>query len=190
MAPYRAGPELAPCPQCGGSLRHRQIGGTSVHECGNCGGAYLARSLLFEMIKNRDDATAQGFIDAYGHQSPPTVGSSPVVYRRCPVCNNVMTRTQFAKGAQVIVDLCVCGVWFDAGELARVMAFVLDGGLLRSAARIASGEDRSRAARSPFAPKYSRRVDEFVKTYTNVTPIDTAAIWSVFETVLKAPPRR
>jgi Zn-finger nucleic acid-binding protein len=162
----------------------------SLLECGKCGGAYIARPRLFEMIKTRDEATAQAFIEAYGHQTQPEVGLSAVVYRRCPTCAKMMTRTQFAKGAKVIVDVCACGAWFDSGELARVMAFVLDGGLVRSAARIASAEDRSRAALSPYAPHYSRRVSEYGKTTTGVTPVDTAAIWSVFETVLKAPPRR
>lgn len=190
MAPYRSTPESAPCPECSHSLQPRLIGCASLLECGTCGGAYVARPLLFEMIKTRDEATAQAFIEAYGHQPPPEIGLSPVVYRRCPTCAKMMTRTQFAKGAKVIVDVCACGAWFDSGELARVMAFVLDGGLVRSAARIASEERRSVTSSNAFAPHFVRRVDKYGKLKTPLAPIDTAAIWSVFETVLKAPTRK
>ena len=47
-----------------------------------------------------------------------------------------MTPRNFAGCSGVIVDECRShGVWFDAGELARIMQFIREGGLDRARAR-------------------------------------------------------
>jgi Zn-finger nucleic acid-binding protein len=47
-----------------------------------------------------------------------------------------MARNNFGKKSRVIVDICRRhGVWFDAGELPRVLAFVRSGGLTAPGAR-------------------------------------------------------
>ena len=48
-----------------------------------------------------------------------------VTYLRCPVCNDVMNRVNFARASGVILDVCrPHGAWFDAGELRAVRSFV------------------------------------------------------------------
>jgi len=59
----------------------------------------------------------------------------------------MMNRRNFGKLSGVIVDVCSKhGIWFDLGELPRVMAFVRDGGLLRAQQREAqqAAEDAAR----------------------------------------------
>jgi Zn-finger nucleic acid-binding protein len=57
----------------------------------------------------------------------------PVRYRPCPVCRTMMNRHNFGRSSGVIVDICSQhGVWFDAGELPRVLDFVQAGGLLQA----------------------------------------------------------
>lgn len=54
----------------------------------------------------------------------------PVRYLRCPGCGKTMNRKAFGRISGVVVDVCrPHGVWFDAGELSQVLAFVARGGL-------------------------------------------------------------
>ena len=72
-------------------------------------------------------------------------------YVKCPVCSNVMNRKQFAPGAKTVVDVCKeHGTFFDEGELARVLDFVLQGGLTRAA------EKEREAAREQRQSELSR----------------------------------
>jgi len=44
---------------------------------------------------------------------------------RCPLCKKALERGRFAGKSDVVVDLCDRhGLWLDAGELARILAFV------------------------------------------------------------------
>jgi Zn-finger nucleic acid-binding protein len=53
-----------------------------------------------------------------------------VVYRECPKCQNQMARRRYQRVSGVVVDECLGhGVWFDAGELMNVVAFLEAGGL-------------------------------------------------------------
>lgn len=49
--------------------------------------------------------------------------SDPVAYLVCPFCGAHMHRTQVLRGDPTVADACVThGMWFDAGELERVVA--------------------------------------------------------------------
>lgn len=53
----------------------------------------------------------------------------PIQYIPCPECGVLMNRRNFGGTSGIIVDVCsVHGTWFDAGELAAVLAFVESGG--------------------------------------------------------------
>lgn len=46
-------------------------------------------------------------------------------------CGALMNRRNYGRSSGVILDLCSRhGVWFDAGELERLLAWVREGGLL------------------------------------------------------------
>jgi Zn-finger nucleic acid-binding protein len=54
-----------------------------------------------------------------------------------------MNRKNFGESSGIVVDVCTRhGVWFDAGELPRVLAFVQAGGLERARLRKESEEKR------------------------------------------------
>lgn len=172
----------------------RWVASAQLHECGKCRGLFVPRAVLVDLIKDRDDASAEAFVDAFGDEPPLAVGARPVTYVHCPACNVMMNRSQFAKGAKVIVDICNCGVWFDAGEFTQVIRFVMDGGIDRAAERIATERARDDAAQH-HGPQIERHVvtNRFSKSSTvqrtPMLPRNTAAIWSVFETLVK-PPRK
>lgn len=56
-----------------------------------------------------------------------------VRYLRCPSCSELMNRQNFGKISGVLVDVCrEHGIWFDAGEINAVIAFVEEGGMVKS----------------------------------------------------------
>lgn len=60
---------------------------------------------------------------------PSTAGGSGAVFELvgCPLCHKPLERGRFAGKSQVVVDLCERhGLWLDAGELAQILAFVVD----------------------------------------------------------------
>lgn len=44
---------------------------------------------------------------------------------RCSTCGREMDRARFAATSNVVIDVCVVGhgIWLDAGELGRVLAY-------------------------------------------------------------------
>ena len=73
------------------------------------------------------------------HVSAPAAGPADadrVRYLSCPECRRLMNRVNVARVSGVIVDLCRGhGAWLDAGELARLVAFLDGGGMERARAR-------------------------------------------------------
>jgi hypothetical protein len=58
-----------------------------------------------------------------------------------------MNRRNFGGSSGVIVDVCSShGLWFDLGELPRVLSFVEAGGLARAKLREAEANERRAAA--------------------------------------------
>ena len=74
-------------------------------------------------------------------------------YRNCPVCACHMQRRNYGRLSGVIIDLCrEHGVWFDADELPRILAWIRQGGLDEArrmrAAESAEAERRERLMRA------------------------------------------
>ena len=70
----------------------------------------------------------------------------PVVYLRCPTCNQLMHRENFGRRSGVIIDKCAKhGIWLDDQELERIARFIAEGGLAR--VREDEAEELERRAR-------------------------------------------
>lgn len=133
-----------------------------IHGCRGCGGAWVDRRTLDEMI---DRAQATGSFDPNSVQRQTMSMSATIVYRTCPRCRHQMHRRNFARYSGVVVDECrSCGTYFDAGELEGVFAFVRSGGLALSERRDADEAKRDRAARAAAA----------MSTPTPMQPYNTA----------------
>ncbi|MEW6111309.1 MAG: zf-TFIIB domain-containing protein, partial [Thermodesulfobacteriota bacterium] len=51
----------------------------------------------------------------------------------CPVCRTMMNRRNFIRVSGVIVDVCrPHGIWFDAGEMEKIMDFIARGGMRKA----------------------------------------------------------
>jgi Zn-finger nucleic acid-binding protein len=57
-------------------------------------------------------------------------------YWPCPECRRLMNRKNFARVSGIVVDVCKGhGVWFNRGELRRIVEFIRGGGMSRARAK-------------------------------------------------------
>jgi Zn-finger nucleic acid-binding protein len=125
------------CPHCRTDFVAFAGGPGLLHDCPSCGGQFVEHALLRDLLERRE---------LYGQVAPRPVRpnnptTQPVRYLPCPACGSLMNRRNFGRTSGVIVDIChQHGIWFDAGELPRVLAFVEAGGLER--ARIRTEEEK------------------------------------------------
>jgi Zn-finger nucleic acid-binding protein len=156
QGPYRDVPpgtvDLGRCPRCGPPLEQVEYGDTPLDECTACQGVFVDRWILDRLgaapsVAAGDasapsvavgDASAQQARTALGVALPvrPRHRETAVRYLRCPRCSTQMNRTVFGRSSGVVVDVCKSdGIWFDAGELSAVLAFIEGGGLERARQR-------------------------------------------------------
>lgn len=122
----------AHCPNCRALLSALSERSGTVYDCLACAGQFIEHALLQDLLQQRAPL-------AHAALRQPKSGKPPadtVVYRPCAICAKLMNRRNFGGASGVIVDLCAeHGVWFDAGEFPRVLAFVEAGGLEQERAR-------------------------------------------------------
>lgn len=129
----RAGARGRTCPACQTPMSPRSHGTFTTDDCMGCGGVFLDADSIQHIVSGGAETAATELLSAYPAQEVPEQRASHM-YVKCPVCENIMNRTQFALGAKTIVDVCkMHGTFFDAGELPRVIDFVLHGGMQRAA---------------------------------------------------------
>jgi Zn-finger nucleic acid-binding protein len=128
------------CPRCTDRpLIANLVGNVLLDSCAACEGLWIGRDSFEAVVKDRDRQASivAGMPAMGGSQVTYPTGPAPIIaptatYIRCPDCDTVMSRQNYAKRSGVIVDVCRAhGVWFDKDELRRVVEFVLGGGLDR-----------------------------------------------------------
>lgn len=124
------------CPSCRSPLSTFLDKGGRLYDCQKCGGQFVEPGLLRHLLSLRHSLASA----AVG--LPPRCNplAQPVRYLGCPGCGELMNRRNFGGRSGIIVDTCQRhGVWFDAGELPRVLAFVAQGGLTLPAGHPGAG---------------------------------------------------
>lgn len=120
-------PAAGACPACRQPLVSRSAGVVGFSECARCGGLFLSREAFDAVAKDagtRERARTFDEIPRTGAASEPGFQ-----YRPCPVCRKLMNRSNYGGGSGVIVDACgPHGVFFDRGELTRIVDFLEKGG--------------------------------------------------------------
>lgn len=153
-----------PCPACGDAskLQSRSLGDLQapVLECDRCAGLWIGTQVFAELARQ---ATQHGtrrdplFAGARSRPPQPTPQSQGPFYRSCAVCGKLMPRRNYSHRSGVIVDLCKeHGIWFDADELPRVLAWLRAGGSLETE-RVPEVKARTEAHRKRTATHPSRR---------------------------------
>jgi Zn-finger nucleic acid-binding protein len=131
--PPPAGAAPLTCPSCRGSevLSTRAIEGVRLAGCAACGGVWADSASFKKLCEDRAAQTAyMGEGCALPGPKPFDPSETPILYRPCPICAELMNRFNFAGCSGVILDACKPhGVWFDADELRRIVLFIREGGL-------------------------------------------------------------
>ena len=141
------------CPRCEQPLGGRLVGDIVVDECIACHGLWLDHVAVKRIITDRQQARAESLMGAL----PNTLKFEPQppgkMYIKCPVCRQIMNRRLFATGSGVVIDVCkLHGVFFDIGELPRVIEYVMQGGL-EIAARKEIDAAKAQVAREQYAAR-------------------------------------
>lgn len=98
-----------------------------LDRCIRCEGVFVSLERMSELVERRELLEE---LRALLPRDTGGAGASGPMYVRCPVCATLMNRKQYASGAKVVIDVCrLHGLWFDAGELVRVLDFIARGGL-------------------------------------------------------------
>jgi len=121
---------LGVCPRCKTGLKHLKIDSIALRECESCGGLWSEPSVFEKICTDQENQSAA--VSFFGER--PQAGSKPVPinYVPCPQCKQLMNRSNFARSSGVIVDICKeHGVWFDVGQLPKIIEFIKSGGLDR-----------------------------------------------------------
>jgi hypothetical protein len=148
-----------PCPACqdGHCLTSRRLGAeqVTVLECGACGGFWVGPE-AFRQLAERARSQALPALgpvgpvgEVAGSDAPPRPHRGSF-YRPCVVCGGLMNRVNYGHSSGVIVDVCKDhGIWFDADELARVLAWLRAGG---GPAGVGTGRPEARPAHAASTP--------------------------------------
>lgn len=123
--PYREAwkPKGPACPRCAprnATLRRVKVGENSVHRCSACGGVWVTARDFNQLIVDVDRQ------DQVLSDRQLAAATRPIATPiECPVCKEMLTRSNFGRKSGVLVDSCrKHGIWFDAGELRRVVAYL------------------------------------------------------------------
>lgn len=139
--PPDPGAAAAVCPACRTGLTARSMGKARLAGCGGCGGIWADATSFQALCEDR--STQAAYLGEGSLLPRPNIGdpsSSPILYRPCPACGELMNRFNFAGCSGVVLDSCKPhGVWFDPDELRRIVEFIRAGGL-----DMARGKERER----------------------------------------------
>ena len=118
------------CPRCQVGMTLMKVGDFSVVGCKQCQGLFIPHQ-TFEMMQDN----CERVIEATGALKKPEPGEFQlqVSYVRCPECREFMHRQNFASVSGIILDVCrLHGIWFDEGEMEKIMDFIAHGGLKKA----------------------------------------------------------
>lgn len=153
-----AGPRPSrPCPECQRPFEPVKVGAVTLDECTRCGGLWVDATSFHRICEETEQQTV--VLEAALSRPEATADPAPAQrYWPCPECGRLMNRQNFARVSGVLVDVCKGhGVWFNPGELRRIVEFIRAGGMSRARAR-EKADLREERARLQEAERDARRV--------------------------------
>jgi Zn-finger nucleic acid-binding protein len=118
------------CPHCEEALTKVTVGKAILSECAKCEGLWVDTMSFEQICADREQQTA---ILGAAIVVPKGELSLKIRYIKCPECQMIMHRVNFAGSSGVVIDICKQhGAWFDAKELQRIVDFIRKGGLIQA----------------------------------------------------------
>ncbi len=118
------------CPRCQNDLEASLAGETLMDQCTDCGGLWLDHTVFDALTAERERQSSVGAALSRMPSPAVTPDTREVKYLKCPECETLMHRKNFARCSGVIVDVCTAhGIWFDRDELSQIMDFIRLGGM-------------------------------------------------------------
>ena len=118
------------CPVDDFTLKQEPYEGVAIDTCPHCGGVWLDAGEL-EALQNTQDSDFRDVPVAPMDDVRAAEAMSKAkeeAPRTCVVCDDILTRKEYAFTSQVMVDQCPHGhgMWLDKDELARLEMFFED----------------------------------------------------------------
>ncbi len=168
------------CPQCTTKLQTIDLdsdGTLFIERCTTCLGMFFdCHELEAYLEKNVTPPSGVDFSKLNKITANQDYTKRTVVYRKCPVCGELMHRNNFGARSGIIVDRCKKhGVWVDGGELKRIVEWKKAGGEILDKKRMVEKEkeqqrrvQEKRLEQEAYNRKAMQegRADSF--TYTNM----------------------
>jgi len=106
------------CPVCKESMVVLELNEIEIDFCASCSGIWLDAGELELMFDT--DAQRQKLFDSF-HEDP----NNPEKKYKCPFCNKKMVKVNVGDEKEILIDKCRKdhGLWFDKGELKKVIEF-------------------------------------------------------------------
>lgn len=123
------------CPSCNITLQTLNIDvgqGFEIDQCQQCFGLFFDIHEL-PLVLEQGTSNIAGINQSLIQQTIDDrfIGQRAVRYRKCPLCEQFMHRSNYAYRSGVIIDSCrQHGVWLDNGELIQLLEWTKAGGKL------------------------------------------------------------
>jgi Zn-finger nucleic acid-binding protein len=120
------------CPDCHIPLRTIDVGkGESfyIEQCTGCYGLFFDPNELEALMNQSVDEVYSIKLKQLDQLATRNYTKEKIVYRKCPICQTLMNRTNFGGRSGIIIDSCRDhGVWLDRGELSALIEWKKAGG--------------------------------------------------------------
>ena len=127
------------CPSCDNSQLHsrKMINADfNLKECNHCAGLWIAND-VFRRLEQKAQLEAAsgvqaGVTETRIHKDAEVTVNPEKYYRKCPQCQVLMHRRNYANSSGIVVDVCSKhGMWFDIHELDEILQFIRAGELYK-----------------------------------------------------------
>ena len=125
------------CPVCDNQkLQSRKMksGTFSLMECHHCAGIWLSSKTFSHLEQKAKIEAVSGIISEPIQAKISKENYNPTkFYRKCPQCNSIMQRKNYATSSGIVIDICKNhGIWFDIKELDEILKFIRSGQLQKA----------------------------------------------------------
>ncbi len=123
-----------PCPHCFTPLDVIEFDSAPkihIERCTTCFGTFFNPGELEVLLDTQTPSLVWLDEVQLGQIATESVPEEEFVYRRCPMCAELMSRVNFGGKSSVIIDRCGAhGAWLDGNELRRLIEWWRAGGKL------------------------------------------------------------